>query len=98
MAEDRESVAKQAREIFEHFQSLSTKKDDKKPNMFTEKMKRYKQYAKDGLVRIEDCNHALHNMWVPKIQAEGIESHCPATWLKKRMGESGRFGTIKRPF
>ncbi len=98
MVEDREAMAKQAREIAEHFESLSTKEENKKPNLFTEKVARYKQYAKDGLVRIDDDSHVLYSQWVPKAQGEGINTHCPAEWLKLRMGSVGRFGTIKKAF
>ncbi len=84
---EREAADAQARGIVEHFESLTKSHDDKeKPNFYTEKVKRYRQYVADQLVRVEDKTHVLHDQWIFRKQAvqQGLNFHCPEKWLEER--------------
>ncbi len=73
--------------LAEHFESLTKSHDDKeKPNFYTAKVKRYRQYVADQLVRVEDKTHVLHDQWIFRKQAvqQGLNFHCPEKWLEER--------------
>jgi hypothetical protein len=71
---------------------FAVKKDgDENPNLYTKKFNRYKQYVKDGLVRVEDSSSKLFQTWIPRAQATmaGVAFHDPAKWVKRREDELG---------
>ena len=86
-AEQRQAMAEQARGIAEHFESITkSHKDGEKPNLYTAKVRRYKQYVRDKLVRVADDTHVLYSQWILKEQAlqQCLEYDCPIQWLEAR--------------
>jgi hypothetical protein len=81
-------MANQAREISNKFASMTKelKGEEEKPNIYTEKVKRYKQYVVDKIVRVDDDSHPMYNEWILREQAEsqGVKFHCPVMWLQER--------------
>lgn len=85
--EHRNKIAEQARSIADHFESITKSfTDSAKPNLYTAKVKRYRQYVKDNLVRVDDDTHVLHSQWILKKQAleQSLKYHCPVSWLEER--------------
>jgi len=86
--QQRQEMAKQAHSISEKFRSMtkSMNGEEDKPNLYTEKVKRYKQYVIDKLVRIDDDTHELYSQWIMRAQAQqmNMEYHCPVKWLQER--------------
>jgi len=94
---EKTEIAIQARGITEKFESMTKSfTDDEKPNLYTAKVKRYRQYVADKLVRVDQeaefvdgvhvPAHALHSQWILKAQALNmcVKYHCPVEWLTER--------------
>lgn len=85
--EDRTGMAEQAKEIAERFANMTKGGEiEEKQNMFTKKVRRYRDYAKDGVVRVDKYDHALHSQWVMRKQAIelNLPFHDPIEWLNER--------------
>ena len=81
--EERARVEAMAKDLADKFAFES---EGNNKNLLTEKVKRYRQYVKDDLVRVDDYRSELNSTWIFRSQAVGSELkfHCPKAWLDKR--------------
>lgn len=85
--EERDAIAEHANRIALDFESKTKSyRDDERPSLYTAKVKRYKQYVTDKLVRVDDDTHVLHSQWILREQAlqQSLNYHCPVEWLERR--------------
>ena len=82
------AMAEQAREIAKKFDAMtkSAKGEEEKPNLYTAKVKRYRKYVADKLVRVDCDTHVLHSQWILREQAlqQCLNYHDPVKWLCDR--------------
>lgn len=57
-------------------------KKEKSP--YHQKVERFKERARSGMVIIEQLNHELEGQWIPKEKAQGLIYTDPVIWLREK--------------
>jgi len=82
--DEKKKISDQARKIAEHFESLYPSKKEKGKSPYHQKVERFKERARAGMVMIETLGHALEGQWIPKNEAQWLIYTDPAVWLREK--------------
>lgn len=81
---EKEYIAKQAKEIADHFELLCPSKKEKGKSPYHLKVERFKERVRSGMVMVESIGHPLEGLWVQKHEVQSVIYTDPDVWLREK--------------